>query len=76
MIALAFRALSWLLGAIFKKPAGQTQEAVQAANAAQERIVAQVTAGAAQAEARMAQAVTDAPQTKADVIDTLNKGEF
>lgn len=76
MLALILKALSWLLGMIFAKPTGPTQEAVQAANAAQSKTVAQADEKAAQTEAAIAQAVADAPKTQADVVNRLNRGEF
>ena len=76
MIPLILKALSWLLGAIFVKPAGPTQEAVQAANAAQSKTVAQADQKAAETEAAVAQAEADAPKTQAEVVDSLNKGTF
>lgn len=76
MLAFALKALSWLLGMIFAKPTGPTQEAVQAANAAQSKTVAQADEKAAQAQASIAQAVANAPKTQAEVVDSLNKGTF
>jgi len=76
MISLILKALSWLLGTIFAKPTGPTQEAVQAANAAQSKTVAQADQQAAVTEVAIAQAVTDAPKSQAGVVDSLNKGEF
>lgn len=76
MISLILKALSWVLGMIFAKPTGLTQEAVQAANAAQSKTVAQADQQAAVTEAAVAQAVTDSPRTQAEVVDSLNKGTF
>jgi hypothetical protein len=75
-IVAAIIGLALKLWGLFRKPTAASPEAVAAANAAQERTVAQVDASTAQAEQRMAQAVVDAPSTQAEVVTALQKGEF
>lgn len=58
------------------RPRRASVEAVAAAGEAQERTVAQVDAGTADVQIRVAQAAVDAPTTQAAVVDQLKRGEF
>lgn len=67
---------SWLLGKLFGKPAGPSQEAQEAAKAA---TATTELAGAQQAvktETAIANAEVSAPKTKAGVVSELDKGQF
>lgn len=66
----------WLLGPWLKTPAVPTQEAIQAANAAQAEADGNVALATAKAETAMAQAAVDAPKTPADLESSLDKGTF
>lgn len=67
----------WLLGLIFGgSKNAPSAEAVAAANGAQAKVNAAVSEETASTEARMAQAVVDAPQTKAGLEADLRKGDF
>lgn len=76
MLGLFAAAIAFFVKLWRGAPKPASPEAVAAANAAQERTVAQVDAASAQVETRVAQAAVDAPSTKTAVVDQLEKGEF
>ena len=68
--------LSWVLGKLFGKPTGPSQEAVAAKEAGAAEAVVQADTGVIAAQQREAQAVVDAPSDKTAVVSELNKGTF
>ena len=76
MWLLLAKLVGWLFGLLTRKPAGPSLEAVQAANAAESRTVAQVDQHSAETEALVAEAQAQAPKTQAEVVDSLNRGVF
>lgn len=68
--------IAWVVGKLFGKPAGPSQEAQAAAKAATAQADLTTTQQALKTETAVAQAEVAAPKTQADVVASLDKGNF
>jgi hypothetical protein len=70
---LILKILGWVIGLFSKAP---PQEVVQSREAGSETVSAQTSQATAKTEAKMADAEAQAPQTQAEVVQSLKSGDF
>lgn len=71
--------MSWIIGliaALFRAFVGEKQASQADRDAGKNEAHAENSTQAAKTQAAIAQAATEAPKNKADVVDKLRRGEF